>query len=1042
MKDADTDRGLGSELTLSRAAQALWGKTDFGADRYWLPLYVHLYDSFRVAGRLWEAWVPESTKRAIARGLGANAHLARQLVLFMAAVHDIGKATPAFQATPIYSSESHAPTCFIWKDERAGLPFEGGIHTLHAPKHTVAGQAVLARVLEEDFGIPRHVSRPLTSVIGCHHGTPSDFGKVNEAWGAKAADLGLTSEPWCSAQRELVGFACELSGISLDELKSLFSSYVPPSTTSVLLGLVIMTDWIASDQDLFKLMPVQASVEGPRFTRGEVLDLDGLDRRFEGAWAQLDLLPCWREDSEAARQWKSLYATRFEFPDGAKPRPVQEAALRLAATVRDPGLMIIEAPMGEGKTEAALAAAEVLGSRCGSGGVCIALPTMATTDAMFARVHAWLRHLPQPEGEQTGSIYLAHGKAQLNEEFMGIARAGSYNAIGQDLEGESEDTRAYVSDWMYGRKRGMLANFVVCTVDQVLMGALQMKHLALRQLALANKVVIIDECHAYDSYMQEYLAVILEWLGSWHAPVILLSATLPANQREQMAQAYLRGRGAPDLQLTVGASGESTESQPASGAGVSSILQRLRKRPSGSRTQANTRLIDPTSEDAYPLITYTEGHELRSQAVPASGRETSVSLQLVPDDQDTLVTLLADKLSKGGCAGVVCDTVGRAQEAYDALVARFGQAHVLLTHSRFTDIDRMQNEKAIRETLGPQATRENGERPELLIVVGTQVLEQSLDIDFDLLVSDVAPVDLLFQRLGRVHRHNRGRRPGPVAEPVCCVRGVEAWEDMVPWFVRGVRAVYEEAFLLEALAALGLDGEGSESRVTLPADIARLVRKAYGPDAGSDLPIPPAWDEHYTEACAKRSQVAERKRTRAHACLLQSEEYMCKNRSTLTGWYSSRKMLVESGSVRDDDRGPRAVRDTQETVEVMALRLRHGKVYLLPWIGDVRHGVRPGAVVPTDGIPPARVAKAAVQSTLRLPLAVCPPNKIDDLIDELERMDEPYAGWWQESPWLEGQLALLLEEDEDGRLSADVLGWRLAYSRELGLTVDRLSRAV
>ena len=103
------------------------------------------------------------------------------------------------------------------------------------------------------------------------------------------------------------------------------------------------------------------------------------------------------------------------------------------------------------------------------------------------------------------------------------------------------DPGVVISDWMCGKKRGMLSSFVVCTIDQVLMGALQMKHLALRQLALANKVVIIDECHAYDMYMRQYLDVVLEWLGSWHVPVILLSATLPAKQKEEMAGRYLAG---------------------------------------------------------------------------------------------------------------------------------------------------------------------------------------------------------------------------------------------------------------------------------------------------------------------------------------------------------------------------------------------------------------------------------------------------------------------------------------------------------------------
>ena len=237
-----------------------------------------------------------------------------------------------------------------------------------------------------------------------------------------------------------------------------------------------------------------------------------------------------------------------------RPRPMQRAAVEVARSVETPGLMIIEAPMGEGKTEAALAAAEILAARTGRGGICVALPTMATTDAMFGRVHRWLERLPHEDGADVRSVFLAHGKARLNEEFQGLARSSGrwvMSAMGEDLREGGSSTRdklrnppdsVVVSQWMQGRKKGMLANFVVCTVDQVLMGALEMKHLCLRQLALANKVVVIDECHAYDSYMRCYLNRVLEWLGAMGVPVVLLSATLPAQQRREMLTSYQRGQ--------------------------------------------------------------------------------------------------------------------------------------------------------------------------------------------------------------------------------------------------------------------------------------------------------------------------------------------------------------------------------------------------------------------------------------------------------------------------------------------------------------------
>ena len=530
---------------LSRAARSLWGKSDYGMGEEWLPLYVHMHDSACVAGALWDAWVPRSTHAMIERALGPNAASARSLVVFLAAAHDIGKATPAFQASPCSQFCAGDFSGLLARVERAGLPVSPGVRVLKAPRHPVAGQVILERALAAE-GATARSARCLSSIIGCHHGMPSDDARLIDASENKPTDLGFDSATWLDVQRELLLFAARLAGISLSELARIAQGFLPAYAASVITGIVIMTDWIASNQDLFPLVSAHSCEGASRFADDGGVSFDRLGRRFETAWAELGILPCWQERPLASDALGQLFARRFRLPTGARPRPVQTAALEVAVQMSEPGLLVIEAPMGEGKTEAALATAEELAARAGCGGVCVALPTMATTDAMFGRVHEWLRHLPQPEGRQAGSMYLAHGKARLNEEFQGIVRAaGTYGGIGSDLP-EGEGTRAnvrmtaVVSDWMFGRKRGVLANFVVCTVDQVLMGALQMKHLPLRQLALANKVVIIDECHAYDAYMRQYLCDVLEWMGSWHTPVILLSATLPEAQRSELVRAYLR----------------------------------------------------------------------------------------------------------------------------------------------------------------------------------------------------------------------------------------------------------------------------------------------------------------------------------------------------------------------------------------------------------------------------------------------------------------------------------------------------------------------
>ena len=269
----------------------------------------------------------------------------------------------------------------------------------------------------------------------------------------------------------------------------------------------------------------------------------------------------------------------------------------------------------------------------------------------------------------------------------------------------------------------------------------------------------------------------LEWLGGYRTPVILLSATLPECQRNAMVEAYLKGW---------------CDTEPRKASKVS-ILEQLR-----ARNASNTHHINHTANsemscekgtaeklrlisNAYPLLTYTDGHETKHADVKPSGRSMKVQCRLVDDDDTALLDLMDALLVDGGCIGVICDTVGRAQHAAELLGNHCGRDCVRLTHSRFMDIDRMSNERELRDLLGPDATIGNGKRPGKLVVVGTQVLEQSLDIDFDALVTDIAPVDLIMQRLGRVHRHRRGDgecdRPVSLQTATCYIRGVEAWNN-------------------------------------------------------------------------------------------------------------------------------------------------------------------------------------------------------------------------------------------------------------------------
>lgn len=1017
---------------LSKAARSLWAKSDYGEGVSWLPLYIHMHDAFSVACRLWDEWLPSGMRDSLGKACGMPITQARAICCFLAAAHDIGKATPVFQAKPIYSTMMGPDADLSFLARNAGLVLAPGLAARTKPKHALAGALILERYFRMHGYTSTAENRSWSAVIGSHHGIFPRSSDLNNpdiycmelGWSGKGAD------GWDDVQSELLSYALQLVGVDFNGSFNSSIPYISDQAASAFAGLVIMADWISSNEELFPLIPIIGGLQ--------IRDAEWWQERTDAGWQRLELLPSWVAPSEPFDL--TAFSQRFALPESAKPRPVQQAAIDIASNHPQSGLMIIEAPMGEGKTEAALAAAEILARGSGRGGVCVALPTLATSDAMFSRVHAWLDRLPQAKDNHAKSMYLAHGKSALNEEFQGIVRVSRRTkelGVRRSYGSVDSDNRAVASSWLQGRKKGMLANFVVCTVDQVLMGALEMKHLPLRQLALDSKVVIIDECHAYDAYMQQYLKRVIEWLSSLSVPVILLSATLPEGLRAQLTDAYEKGTRCRHVSAQVPKKASWKERRR-----TIDTMAALRDKVAPEKADnawdggvASDTQAPHKPDLSYPLITYVDEGKVSFQTVDASSASVPYSLQTLDDGLDSLVQTLRKCLVKGGCAGVVCDTVLRAQEAYRALSQVFGD-QVMLTHARFCDLDRKENDARLGELLGPRATRGNGRRPDRLIVVGTQVMEQSLDIDFDVMVTDVAPIDLLLQRMGRLHRHNRGvgecERPEAVRSARCYMRGIEMMDRDGVSFASGIERVYNRASLVECLSVLrmaALPLAQAVATVTIPNDIAFLVRTAYSPWI-VEL-VPSAWAALYKTAREERAGEQAEKKKRAQGCLLPSVA------SLDDGGLSLADIGNSSLDDRDNDAGIRAVRDTQETVEVLLAVRKDGGLFLLPWIGDSEKGVQAGQRIPTETEPDAALALTLSRSAVRLPIELCLPTRIDALINELEKRCGEILGTWVESPWLSGSLVLMLEEDSEGNLACHVHGYRLIYSRELGLQAEK-----
>ncbi|MEU7874306.1 CRISPR-associated helicase Cas3' [Dactylosporangium sp. NPDC049140] len=935
-------------MTLDAAARSVWGKTDRTGQSPvgWLPLWRHLADTADVAGQLWDHWLSRAVRRRIADELPGGDRDGRTLAVWLAGVHDVGKATPAFAIQAPLLAER-------MRDH--GLTYHSGQITADrrlAP-HATAGHLVLADWLSQQGWDDPH---PYAVVVGGHHGVPPTDEQLRQL---QLRPYLLGDPAWHDVQQELLAWAGERSGAA-NRLDGWRDAPLSQPVQAALTGLVIVADWIASNEEFFPYV------------------VDGTDAaRLVSGWELLDLPEPWTPATPPA-DVDALFAARFDLPPGATPRPVQRTVAELAETMPAPGMMIVEAAMGEGKTEAALAAVEILARRTGVAGCYLALPTRATSDAMFGRMLSWLRRLPDAQpGRGALDVRLAHGKAALNPEFDRLRRTPLPSSIGEDDGGAD----IAVHTWLAGAKRTMLSSFVVGTVDQLLFAALRGRHLVLRHLGLAGKVVVIDEAHAYDVFMGRFLDRALEWLGSYGVPVVVLSATLPAARRAELLEAYDRGRLGPAPRRT----------------------WRDRGKP----------VVDPyaaaRADLRYPLVTVSAADRgTVATSCAESGRGLDVQLQRLDDDPATLAELLRERLAGGGCALVVRNTVARVQDTAAALRAALGSdTPVAVAHSRFMAVDRAAKDRWLRDTFGPPGA---ATRPDRYVVVASQVAEQSLDIDFDLLVTDLAPVDLILQRIGRLHRHPRPGRPERVATPACFVTGAD-WTQEPPQPVAGSRRVYSPAALLRAAAVLLPHLDGKPLR--LPADIAPLTQAAYG-----DAPVGPAsWQPAMTYADERQREETAAKTAKADSFrLAELGEPGASLINWLTGGVGDTDERVAQGHVRDTD---------GESLEVLLLVRTTDGLVLPPWIDGG------GTAVPVAAEPRWPLPRQIARCTLPLPRMMTAPEVIDDVIADLEQRMDLRA--WQGSAWLAGELALDIDADGNARVGDFILH----YHRDDGLRVTR-----
>ncbi|MFJ9611679.1 CRISPR-associated helicase Cas3' [Kitasatospora sp. NPDC101176] len=758
----------------------LWGK-DAGLPGPY-PVICHLLDTAAVAGALWDAVLSERVRARVAGAMGAGEGEARKMVMLWAGLHDIGKISLHFQQQVAGEFAKLAGDPAYTEDNPAAKR-SGNL------RHETATHWGLVEFFKQ-CGYPLHKpvrkspAHQIAQLLGGHHGCFAPTLQVKEINNPSGYQPALGTAAGWREQRLAHAHAVRRT-VGADEP---LESVLPGELAVVVTGLVVVADWLASQVDV-----IEPRRPGEDWKTGDA----ELAEHFEAA---AKAVPQWVRDAGLGRAAfpDRPFTQQFPFP----PNKLQaDVAEHLPGVVKGPGLLLVTAPTGDGKTETALHAASVIARASGASGVYFALPTMATADAMFTR----FRRFAKDNVEGDRALTLLHSMAWLSPDYAPGEGATDGSAVLADTE---------AGQWLRTGRRGLLAPLANGTVDQALTGVLPVRYGFLRLFGLSNKVLVVDEAHAYGPWMHSLLVRLLEWLGAFGASVVLLSATLTGKAASSLVDAYRRGAGFREPSA------------------VEPCYPGWLFVDAGSGEVSTPREVGSSRRRTLRVETRRVHWDVRDHGVvkksDAQGR------------RDALHEILAPVTAEGGCVLVCCTTVDEAQRTYrylasvlPELAAREGGLRLL--HSRYPAHERQRITTECEAVYGKPATVAAAAAPrEGSILVATQIVEQSLDLDFDLIVSDLAPLAQLLQRAGRGKRHDRPNRPawtGLPAEPRMIV--LEPLDDKgraaAP---RSWGSVYDASLLRRTSLLLEKRSGGA---VEVPGDVQELVDEVYADDFGVSL---------------------------------------------------------------------------------------------------------------------------------------------------------------------------------------------------------------
>jgi CRISPR-associated endonuclease/helicase Cas3 len=695
----------------------------------------------------------------------------RPWAVFFLSLHDIGKFSETFQGLrediyrqlhgkesgKLYTQRHDCLGYAVWKNIWKSVKKEGGLG--FAPESEWAGSKVFD---------------PWMQLVTGHHGKPPQTGK------AKYIEDFFSKEDMDSC-REFIRAMAEMLLPEAEKSEPFFKDRSPakkfrPLSWS-LAGFSVLCDWIGSDSSRFPFQKEKIPLK-------DYWEKYALPQA-EQAVAQYGILP----------SAKSLYVSvQHLFDYVSVPTPLQQYCHSQEISP-EPQLWILEDVTGSGKTEAALTLAHRLMNLRGESGIYIGLPTMATANAMYERMGKCYRKLYADESSP--SLCLAHSARHLSDLFHDSVLA-EHSGEMHYKKGE-KSASAHCNAWLADhRKKALLADVGIGTVDQALLGILPVRHQSLRLLGLVSKILIIDEIHAFDAYTGRLIQTLLKYQAMNGGSAILLSATLPKEMRYEMAEAFREGLGIEE--------------------------------------EAELK----SSE--YPLVTMVNAKEIREHSVDTREEvKRKVEVKLLHKEED-VCDLILKSAASGHCVCWIRNTVSDAMSAFDYLGEMQSGAERLLFHSRFTLSDRLGIEGNVLDSFGEKSASEQRAGK---ILVATQVVEQSLDLDFDVLISDLAPMDLLIQRAGRLHRHmrdekgNRKREKGEKEErnaPVFYVYGPEPVPDpgekwFRSFFEKGSYVYPHTGHLWRTVRLLAEYGV-----IRMPGDARKLIEGVFDEEQGEVLP--------------------------------------------------------------------------------------------------------------------------------------------------------------------------------------------------------------